>query len=570
MVLLTPADSRACHGVICHDDVYAVMMCRLNILQSLVKLMKQLTWHAGHFRHHVLLLHKRQRETGCVALQLSTVLGYLADVVGWGHTGDAAQLAADAQLNEQTATSIATAIRQCGVGGLGAVKAALPAEVGYGQIKVVAALMAMQALWFTGAQGQVQGLQSGVQDEVDLPDLPYPPSATRDAEMQSTGSSVIPGSQAGADAGLLRTDVPAELSSSKSFSFCPPVDDSHQTPIATGWFTRKSSVGSHDMPSATASSTRLHAANLSRSPSSVTNSITAAADAHSNGNSETVATLHANDGLYSVNSSGAHASNARFTTTGGRYNETPSGASACSTSSQRTELSFGPLVHRPADPGTAVVSPHTAECSHAAGQSPMHHDSSMTDVSNTWLGSSCAKPSSAAVAALAAHSEAAAGGEPAGQHHGTVVPSDNISIASKRAAPGFLRGGLTKRKKPMSIAPPVTTSTNPPAAAAATDTTSAAAGCGSVVAASMQLALQHSASPVVVCEASVMSALASGALTGVQLLQKLGVTGQEAEGRLSSALEALLSNYEVYMTGEHAATATSVDLYDHHVSYQVL
>jgi hypothetical protein len=68
------------------------------------------------------------------------------------------QLAATAQLSEPAARSIAAAISSHGQAGIGAVKQGLDAHVGFGQIKVVAALMALRELWFA-ANDEPQQLQ---------------------------------------------------------------------------------------------------------------------------------------------------------------------------------------------------------------------------------------------------------------------------------------------------------------------------------------------------------------------------------------------------------------------------
>jgi hypothetical protein len=92
-------------------------------------------------------------------MQLQAVLGALADMAAAGYPSDMQQLAAAAQLSEAAARSIAAAIRSQGQAGIGAVKQGLDAHVGFGQIKVVAALMALGELWFAAADDGQQEQQ---------------------------------------------------------------------------------------------------------------------------------------------------------------------------------------------------------------------------------------------------------------------------------------------------------------------------------------------------------------------------------------------------------------------------
>jgi hypothetical protein len=97
---------------------------------------------------------------GDVMLQLQQVLGALAEVAGAGYPSDVQQLATAAQLQQPAAAAIGAAIQQHGQQGIHTVKTALQAQVGeisYGQIKVVAAMMAVQHAWFT-EQRQVVAL----------------------------------------------------------------------------------------------------------------------------------------------------------------------------------------------------------------------------------------------------------------------------------------------------------------------------------------------------------------------------------------------------------------------------
>jgi hypothetical protein len=71
------------------------------------------------------------------------------------------QLAAAAQLSEPAARSIAAAISSHGQAGIGAVKQGLDPHVGFGQIKVVAALMALRELWFAVDEEQQQQQHAG-------------------------------------------------------------------------------------------------------------------------------------------------------------------------------------------------------------------------------------------------------------------------------------------------------------------------------------------------------------------------------------------------------------------------
>jgi hypothetical protein len=79
-----------------------------------------------------------------------------------GYPSDMQQLAAAAQLTEPAARSIAAAISSQGQAGIGAVKQALDPHVGFGQIKVVAALMALKELWFADGDDQLQADAAGI------------------------------------------------------------------------------------------------------------------------------------------------------------------------------------------------------------------------------------------------------------------------------------------------------------------------------------------------------------------------------------------------------------------------
>jgi hypothetical protein len=95
-------------------------------------------------------------------MQLQAVLGALADMAAAGYPSDMQQLAAAAQLSEAAARSIAAVINSHGQAGIGAVKQGLDAHVGFGQIKVVAALMALGEMWFAAADDRHQQQQQGV------------------------------------------------------------------------------------------------------------------------------------------------------------------------------------------------------------------------------------------------------------------------------------------------------------------------------------------------------------------------------------------------------------------------
>jgi hypothetical protein len=79
-----------------------------------------------------------------------TVAGYLADAAGFGIQVDLDRVAAEARLDSIGARVVAEAVAAHGAGGLGAVKRALPPTWEYGQVKLVAALMHLGALWFAG------------------------------------------------------------------------------------------------------------------------------------------------------------------------------------------------------------------------------------------------------------------------------------------------------------------------------------------------------------------------------------------------------------------------------------
>ncbi|GAB4814000.1 hypothetical protein N2152v2_001046 [Parachlorella kessleri] len=76
-----------------------------------------------------------------------TVVGYLADSGNSGLPVDWGRAAREAALTQEAALDIQQAIMAYGSGGLGPVKKALPTAE-YGQIKLVAALMNCQAMWF--------------------------------------------------------------------------------------------------------------------------------------------------------------------------------------------------------------------------------------------------------------------------------------------------------------------------------------------------------------------------------------------------------------------------------------
>jgi hypothetical protein len=87
--------------------------------------------------------------------QAPQVLGYLADVLAarGPAAGNPQQLASDAELSPGTAAAVRAALAAHGAKGLWAVKAALPEEVGFATIKVVAALEALGALPCGGGGG---------------------------------------------------------------------------------------------------------------------------------------------------------------------------------------------------------------------------------------------------------------------------------------------------------------------------------------------------------------------------------------------------------------------------------
>ncbi|KAK9817749.1 hypothetical protein WJX72_001612 [[Myrmecia] bisecta] len=92
-------------------------------------------------------------------IQVSTVIGYLADAAGSGLGVDWERLADAAQLDPAKAQAIRQVLAAEAAHGLGAVKRELP-ESDYGQIKVVAAMMDAGALWFAG-QGQQAAADPG-------------------------------------------------------------------------------------------------------------------------------------------------------------------------------------------------------------------------------------------------------------------------------------------------------------------------------------------------------------------------------------------------------------------------
>jgi len=91
-------------------------------------------------------------------------LGYLSDVLAatGPSAGNPTQLAADAGLTADSATAVSAALRAHGAKGLWAVKAALPEGVGYGTIKVVAAMEALgAAAWLGGEAAVATGVGMG-------------------------------------------------------------------------------------------------------------------------------------------------------------------------------------------------------------------------------------------------------------------------------------------------------------------------------------------------------------------------------------------------------------------------
>lgn len=89
-----------------------------------------------------------------------------------GYPADMQQLADAAQLQEVAALQICAAVRAAGQSGIHAVKQQLDPHVGYGQIKVVAALMAVKGLWFSPdavALRELEGL-ADMDTQVDAAD----------------------------------------------------------------------------------------------------------------------------------------------------------------------------------------------------------------------------------------------------------------------------------------------------------------------------------------------------------------------------------------------------------------
>jgi hypothetical protein len=158
-------------------------------------------------------------------LQLHAVLGALADMAAAGYPSDMQQLAAAAQLTEPTARSIAAAISSQGQAGIGAVKQALDPHVGFGQIKVVAALIVLKDLWFAGkdeqqhaaaaeavateapGQGQQQDAAASAQPAAltDASNLPLP--ATAAAAAGSAAAAACAGLTAAAAAQIMEQPI---------------------------------------------------------------------------------------------------------------------------------------------------------------------------------------------------------------------------------------------------------------------------------------------------------------------------------------------------------------------------
>lgn len=106
-----------------------------------------------------------------------------------GYPADMQQLADAAQLSEASALQIAAAVRAAGPLGIQAVKQQLEAHVGYGQIKVVAALMAVKALWFSPEAVAVRELE----DLADMDEMTAEPVSRRQTAggQQAAGESTL-------------------------------------------------------------------------------------------------------------------------------------------------------------------------------------------------------------------------------------------------------------------------------------------------------------------------------------------------------------------------------------------
>ncbi|GIM10839.1 hypothetical protein Vretimale_14456 [Volvox reticuliferus] len=90
-------------------------------------------------------------------IAINTALGYVADCLAAGLAGDPARLALEAGVDRDKALAVAAVIESHAAGGIGGVKRLLDStgqRFEYGQIKVVAALMATSALWFAAATGR--------------------------------------------------------------------------------------------------------------------------------------------------------------------------------------------------------------------------------------------------------------------------------------------------------------------------------------------------------------------------------------------------------------------------------
>lgn len=193
--------------------------------------------------------------------QLSAVLGALADMAAAGYPTDMQQLAAAAQLQESSARAIAAAIHSQGHVGIHAVKQLLDAHVEYGQIKVVAALIALQEMWFAECQapaaaaadedaaakvtrqepehfqaaacadqaGQQEQKQSGGKDLTGAA-APVAAKQQQQQQLQPCSSSVAP---ALTNASNLPLPTPAATAPSSTLD-AALVDDGRQHPVGDG------------------------------------------------------------------------------------------------------------------------------------------------------------------------------------------------------------------------------------------------------------------------------------------------------------------------------------------------
>jgi len=113
-----------------------------------------------------------------------TVAGYVAEAGASGVSVDWKRLAGEASLTEKAAREVAIAIAARGQDGLGAVKRALPSHFEYGQVKVVAAMMARSEFWFS-PDASADFAQQRQAADVAQPSLVWDPPQAKKARMSA-------------------------------------------------------------------------------------------------------------------------------------------------------------------------------------------------------------------------------------------------------------------------------------------------------------------------------------------------------------------------------------------------